>query len=112
MDDEGGVQRIVSRMLTRWGYTVVNAHSGEEALTQAKSMDRIDTAVVDVVMPGIDGFETLKKLRELHPGLSAVMVSGFSEGSLSKSFTADEKVKFLVKPFGAKALHDALQNIQ
>jgi len=112
VDDEGGVQRIVSRMLTRWGYTVVNAHSGEEALTQAKSMDRIDTAVVDVVMPGIDGFETLKKLRELHPGLSAVMVSGFSEGSLSKSFTADEKVKFLVKPFGAKALHDALQNIQ
>ncbi|MFK7762566.1 MAG: response regulator [Roseobacter sp.] len=111
VDDEGGVQQIVSQMLTKWGYSVVKARSGEDAVVQAKMMPRIDAAVVDVIMPGMDGFETLVELRKIHPNLPAVIVSGFSEQSLSKSFPAEENVRFLVKPFGAKALHDAVEEI-
>lgn len=111
VDDESGVQQIVSQMLTKWGYTVVKARSGEDAVVQARMMPRIDAAVVDVVMPGMDGFETLVELRRIHPNLPAVIVSGFSEQSLSKSFPAEENVRFLVKPFGAKALRNAVEEI-
>lgn len=111
VDDEKSVRRVVSQILSLRGYKVLTASSGEEAIAVAQSQERIDALIVDVVMPGLDGFETLSALRKTNPDLPAVIVSGFSERGLARSFPADERVKFLVKPFGAKALRGAIDNV-
>jgi CheY-like chemotaxis protein len=58
-------------MLTRFGYRVIAAASGKEALRLfEKSLDiEVDLALVDLVMPEMDGVEVVERIHELHPGL-------------------------------------------
>jgi DNA-binding NtrC family response regulator len=68
-------------------------------------------AFVDVVMPGMSGFETLDKIRTFHPDVPGVLVSGYSENSRAASLESDKRVVFLVKPFGAQALRSAIEEL-
>jgi|GEM_PF-6603980 len=111
VDDDASVNDTVSQMLHKWGWHVVKVYSGEEAITLHLSNHRFDLAFLDVVMPGINGFETLSELRKFDPELPAVIVSGYSEDSLSKSHRTKGKVKFLKKPFGAKLLKNAIDEV-
>jgi len=111
IDDEASVNDVFSDMLSSWGWRVIKAHSGEEAVEAARSIDELDLAFIDVVMPGMNGFKTLEELRKTHPHLPAVLVSGYSENNLPKSCKNDEGVKFLVKPFGGKELRSKIEDL-
>jgi DNA-binding response OmpR family regulator len=62
-DDEDDIRRLVAFRLGRAGYTVLEAHDGEEALEIALR-ERPDLAVLDVMMPKMDGYELTRRLRE------------------------------------------------
>ena len=111
VDDEESVNDVFSQILTLWGWRVLKADSGEEAVTLAKSADEHHLAFVDIVMPGMDGIETLGELRKLHPDLPAIMVSGYSDNTVSQSFENDEAFRFLVKPFGTNVLKEAIDEV-
>jgi len=111
VDDDASVNDTVSKMLQGWGWHVVKVHSGEEAMKLHFSTNHFDLAFLDVVMPGINGFETLSELRKFDPDLPAVIVSGYSEDSLSNAHPIEGKVKFLEKPFGAKMLRGAIDAV-
>ncbi len=63
VDDEPDVVKVVSRMLELVGYEVIPAYSGEEALEKLEVI-KPDLITLDLMMPGIDGFETLRRIRE------------------------------------------------
>ena len=69
---------LISEHLTERGYQVEVANSGEEALSVLeRGHDRIALAVVDFRMPGMFGPKLLRVLEERHPGLPAILMSGF-----------------------------------
>ena len=107
VDDEPALRRLVRTQLEALGYEVVEAESGEHAIALGKDADtRIDVAVVDLAMPGIDGLETLAALGDERPGLPGLLISGYLDG------TAEGRtggVEVLLKPFEQEALGRAIQ---
>ena len=65
-DDEPQITKLVAMTLTEEGFRVITARDGEEALDRVASQ-RPDVVLLDIVMPGLDGIETMRQLREWHP---------------------------------------------
>jgi DNA-binding response OmpR family regulator len=73
-DEESFVEILAERMRSR-GLEVICATSGREALQKAQEA-AYDAVVLDLAMPGLDGLETLRRLRELQPDLQVMILSG------------------------------------
>lgn len=86
VDDEEPVRDLFMDLLKREKYTAKSASSGEEALEIIKQED-FDVALLDIKLTGISGFEVLKKIKEIKPGIIAVMITGFgfNEDLIAKS---------------------------
>ena len=100
VDDQAANVRVVGTLLGRKGYTVIPAHSGPEALA-AVAEDAPDLILLDMMMPGMDGFELLAALREM-PGLHKVPVVFLTAAQdrdlLLRAFDAGA-VDYVTKPF-------------
>lgn len=102
VDDEPLLRRVAAKLLQKLGYAVFEASSGQDALTifQEKGAE-IDLVLLDLIMPGLNGFQTLERLRALRPEVPILMCSGYGD--------ADEQelppgVKFLSKPYPIEIL--------
>lgn len=79
VDDVSEQREIATRILTKLNYNVSSVSSGEEAIAFLKNQS-VDLVVLDMIMePGLDGYETYKRISETHPGQKAIIASGFSE---------------------------------
>ncbi len=100
VDDQAANVRVVGTLLGRKGYTVIPAHSGPAALA-AVAETPPDLILLDMMMPGMDGFELLAALREI-PGLHKVpavfLTAAQDRDLLLKAFDAGA-VDYLTKPF-------------
>src|SRR4029453_7386671 len=98
VDDEEIMREILETLLTREGYQVRLASSGEEGLELARSQT-FDAAIVDVMMPGLDGIATLQELRKLDADLPVLMIPAF--GSVETAIGAMKLGAFdyITKPF-------------
>jgi two-component system OmpR family response regulator len=74
VEDEPLILDMLSMSLTFVGYDVVRAASGAEALASARA-ERVDLALLDVMLPDIDGFDLLRRLRNFNPDMAAVFVT-------------------------------------
>ena len=74
VDDEPGMRRYLQTVLELDSYRVSTAHDGEEALSKIRR-EQPDLVLLDMVMPGSDGLETLKRIREVRPSTKVVMLS-------------------------------------
>ena len=100
VDDEPAVRSVAGRTLKRAGHVVLAAGSGEEALALAREHGaRIDLVLLDLVMPGLTGPETLVQLEVLVPGIRVVATSGYAEGQAAALFGQGRDVQFLQKPY-------------
>lgn len=80
VDDVREQRHLASSILTRLGYSVSTASSGEAAVALVKSGDTWDLVILDMIMhSGIDGLETYRQIRKIKPDQKAIIVSGFSE---------------------------------
>ncbi|HVL79210.1 MAG TPA: response regulator [Sphingomicrobium sp.] len=106
VEDEPMVRTVAERALTRHGYKVVAASSGEEALEIIGRGDEIHLMISDVVMPGMDGPATVAEARKTRPELKILFMSGYAEEQLRQSIDLDN-VAFLPKPFSVQELAEA-----
>ncbi|GAC1430875.1 MAG: sigma-54 dependent transcriptional regulator [Terriglobales bacterium] len=79
VDDEPGMLRYIRTLLEVDNYKVVTASTGEEALEQVRKGLHPDLVLLDLLMPGIDGLQTLEQLRQLQPAVKVVMLSCVSD---------------------------------
>ncbi len=105
IEDDSLIRSMLSRFLPRQGYEVHTAASGAEALEVARSLSHLDVVLSDVVMPGQSGPEAVCRLRELHPDVPALFMTGYAEHHLD---TLPSGSEVLAKPFGLDAVHARL----
>src|SRR6266581_2229962 len=98
VDDEEIMREILETLLTREGYTVRLASSGTEGLELARSLP-FDAAIVDIMMPGIDGIATLDELKRIDDDLAVIMLTAY--GSIESAIAAMKSGAFdyITKPF-------------
>src|SRR6185295_2189943 len=104
VDDDPHVARALVDLLDLHGYTAVRAESGEQAL-DILSREPADLVLLDVRLPGIDGFETCARIRERHgPSLPVVMLTAFGDpAAVRRGFDAGAE-DVLSKPVDTRAL--------
>ncbi len=98
VDDEPGMREFLELMLIKEGYEVTTAASGEDAVMLVRNSD-FDLAIVDIQMPGINGIEVLKVVKECSPDTTVLMITAFASHE-----TAIEAMKlgaydYITKPF-------------
>ena len=103
VDDEEEFLKTLAQRLEMRGLKVTGATRGEEAVDLADKQN-FDAIVIDLAMPGMDGLETLKKIKEGHPDAEIIMLSG--QGSVKTSIEAMKlgAEDFLEKPVDMKEL--------
>lgn len=103
IDDEDGIRRSVRGVLEDEGYKVLEAQSGEEGLELLQRGD-ISAALLDIWLPGMDGIETLTRIRELHPNLAVIMISGHATIATAIKATHLGARDFIEKPLDLEVL--------
>src|SRR5256884_592737 len=107
VDDEPGMLRYTRTLLEVDDYKVETASTGEEALERVQKGLQPDLVLLDLLMPGIDGLETLEQLRQLRPGVKVVMLSCVSDTRKVVQAIRLGAHDYLTKPF-QKAELDAV----
>ena len=98
IDDDGALARLVARGLTRRGYTVVHAASGEEGLARLRQAEPgIDVVALDQYMPGLDGLETLEEIMAIAGAPPVVFVTASQDSSIAVTALKAGAADYLVK---------------
>ncbi|GJJ02481.1 hypothetical protein RugamoR64_30190 [Duganella rhizosphaerae] len=112
VDDDDFQHKIIATILGNQSYRLVFAASGAEALSSVRK-DRPDLILMDVMMPDMDGLETLKRIRFI-PQLARVpvmMMSAKSEGAVVVQCLKSGAADFAVKPFDRDRLHSKVSRL-
>ena len=109
VDDEEKFLDVLSQRLGTRGIDADTATSGEEALTKIGKKN-VDVIILDVMMPGIGGIETLKRIRKENPEVQIIMLTG--QGTVEKAVKAMKEgaIDFLEKPADIEKLLEKIEN--
>ena len=107
VDDDPDVRWITAEEFREIGYTVTEADSGRAALAMLERDEPCDLMVVDLMMPGLSGTDTVRLARRTRPALKALFVSGYTERSRFEGELGNDVV--LKKPFELETLVAAVQ---
>ena len=110
VDDEVAFVETLVKRLAKRDVRVVAAHSGHEALEKlaASGPTRIDVVVLDVKMPGMDGLETLARIKEEHPLIEVIMLTGHATVESAIEGMKRGAFDYLMKPCEIDVLLDKL----
>lgn len=98
VDDEEMIRESIKDILSALGYNTVTAQGGKEAIAILRKQQRIHLAIVDYVMPRMNGIETIKKLKEINPNIKILLSSGHTDREQLKR--EDSRIDgFLLKPY-------------
>jgi PAS domain S-box-containing protein len=98
-EDNEEIRILISSILTNYGYNIIIAADGEEAILKfAKNKNKIDLAIIDGIMPKKSGKEVFKEIKIIKSKIKAIILSGYTEDMLNFSEIADENVVFIQKP--------------
>ena len=103
-EDEEAIRNLAERSLRGYGYEVLAARDGAEAVALFEMHPEIALALLDVVMPRMGGKEALDAMRRLRPGLKALFTSGYSTDRIHESFVLLPGIEFLPKPYGPASI--------
>src|SRR6185369_10653140 len=105
VEDEDALRTLVREVLRSAGYTVLEAGSGEEAMSVIdKFPGTVALLVTDMIMPGISGLVLADRLRDSRPELKVLYISGYTENLLDGHGPLNADTAFLQKPFAPAAL--------
>jgi PAS domain S-box-containing protein len=110
VEDEAPVRALARRILSRAGYTVLEATDGADALRIARAHPgAIDLVLTDVVMPGMSGRELVEALRRERPIVAVLYMSGYTDDVIVRRSALNPRMVFVQKPFTAAELELAVR---
>jgi signal transduction histidine kinase len=112
VDDEHDVRDVLRLILCRMGYDVQAVANGPEAVSLFLAADqRFDAVLMDLRMPGMDGWECRRELNRIRPGVPIILISGYAPERPSGSETSNMPDVFLTKPFTKSSLASVLDQV-
>src|SRR5436309_13505496 len=112
VEDEDPVRIFGARALRNKGYKVLEAKSGEAAVELFQTAEGpSDLLITDVVMPNMDGPALVREVREIHPDMKVIFISGYTEGAFRQRLDTDSDIHFLPKPFSLKQLAGKVKEV-
>ena len=108
VDDEPGILKVLGISLADRGYQVFTAANGEEALEQFR-VAQPDIVLTDIKMPGMDGVQLLRKIKNERPDTEVIMITGHGDMELAVQSLKYEASDFITKPIHDEALDIALK---
>ena len=111
-EDEPGIRIVINEILTEFGYAVLEAADGEEAITMFREHgERIDLLILDVIMPRLNGMEALHAISRIRPGIRAIFMSGHPADILRKKGILHNTAPFLLRPLSPPSLLTAVRPV-
>jgi two-component system cell cycle sensor histidine kinase/response regulator CckA len=105
VEDEPPVRNLVSLVLREWGYRVIEAVDGDDAVRQfTDHQGAIDLVILDVVMPKKNGKEVYHDLTRMKPELRALFTSGYTKDVALEKGMIDDRIDFIAKPLAPNDL--------
>lgn len=112
VEDDQAVRRITTDSLQRYGYRVLMATDGKQALDKVrKDQNRIHLVLTDVVMPQMGGKEMVQEMKRIQPKLKVLYMSGYTTNSIVHHGILEQDVNFLQKPFTPQSLAEKVRKI-
>lgn len=103
VDDETALLELAEIILTTYGYKVICAETGQQALEILKC-NSVDLLLTDVIMPGMDGYQLANEVQRLYPGIKIQIVSGYVEDETERKVGDAIHENRLLKPYDAEVL--------
>jgi len=111
VDDERIILSLCTSILKSKGYTVLAATSGEQALrVLEESKATIDLALLDIMMPGLNGIQLAAQIRSAHPATPVILMTGFSLREIQEVIGEANPYRIIWKPFKAESLLQMIEN--
>ena len=111
VEDEPAILEMTKVMLQEFGYHVLAAASPGQAIEIAKTSERIDLLVTDVVMPGMNGRDLAQAVVSFWPGLKCLFMSGYSSDVIAPHGVLRSGMTFIEKPFDIEALAAKIKEV-
>jgi len=99
VEDDSTIRTMIERIFRERDQPCVTCISPEEALTHLRESSRFGCLITDVILPGMSGIDLAQKVRELHPAMKVMFISGYSRDALDRAGLAHSDVLILQKPF-------------
>lgn len=112
VDDEETIRRTAKAMLEHYGYTVVVAADGKEAVDLFRVIkDKVTAVLLDMTMPVMNGEDAFEQMKAIRPDVKVVLSSGYNEVDAIRRFTGKGIAGFIQKPYPAARLAEKLKSI-
>jgi len=112
VDDEEAFVKAMEKRLSARKFDVLTAFSGEEALRKLEQELLVDVVVLDLKMPGMDGLETLRRIKEVHPLVEVIILTGFGAIDTAVEGMKEGAFDYLTKPCDLAELIDKIELAQ
>ena len=109
VDDEPEVRKLVTAMLTRNGYRVLTADTGENAVRLFKNNPGVGMLLTDVVAPGMSGPMIADEIAALKPDIKVLFMSGYDGTQVVQRYVVEKNYSLLIKPFTMEQLEQKVQ---
>ncbi len=104
-EDDPALRRLAGAVLSQYGYTVIEARDGQDAVRFfADNRHTISLVVLDVKMPNMNGKEALEEIRKLNPDIRAFFISGYTADLINKNGPSEKGIELIRKPIYPKEL--------
>jgi CheY-like chemotaxis protein len=112
VDDEASIRVITSQTLLAFGYRVLTATDGADALSiYVQNKNDIAVVIIDIIMPVLDGLATINALTRINPSVKIVGASGVSQDAAGSKSAGHPIKHFLIKPYTATSLLTVLKTV-
>jgi CheY-like chemotaxis protein len=111
-DDDASIRELIEKSLGMFGYTVIMAVDGNDALDKFKeNKDRIDLVIMDIIMPKMSSKDAFDKMKKINPAVKAIFISGYTSDIIQKRGLLEQGLEFVPKPLNLKQLLNKVRNV-
>ncbi|MFN3967177.1 MAG: response regulator [Endomicrobiia bacterium] len=107
VDDEPDLVLILGDFLSKEGFKVYTAHTGEQAIEKIRN-NPIDLVLLDIAMPVMDGIEILKQIKKIKPDISVIMITAYKDAEKIVQAFRLGALDCIYKPFDFKYLRKSI----
>lgn len=110
-DDQEMLLDLTEHILEREGYTVLRANNGREAVSIARANENIDLAILDMVMPVLNGKAAMEEIARINPKVKFLFASGYSQEGIHENYVLQKGLNLINKPYPSEQLLQKVRDI-